>query len=110
MLKLESITKNALISGIEAGQVVRIVSADLLGDRAIQYWGDQGWLIRDGSEFRLTNEGIEEVVSREAGTSLNTNGRKKPGNVDPERIQLARQFILNGGSIGQTIQQEFDID
>lgn len=35
MLKLEAITKNALIAGIEANQVVRIVSADLMGDNAL---------------------------------------------------------------------------
>jgi len=35
MLKLEAITKNALISGIEHGQVVRIFSSDLIGDDAI---------------------------------------------------------------------------
>ena len=35
MLKLESITKNALISGIEPGQVVRIFSTDLMGTDAL---------------------------------------------------------------------------
>lgn len=35
MLKLESITKNAMISGIEPGQVVRIFSCDLLGTDAL---------------------------------------------------------------------------
>lgn len=35
MLKLESITKNALISGIEPGQVVRIFSSDPMGTDAL---------------------------------------------------------------------------
>lgn len=35
MLKLEAVTKNALISGIEHGQVVRIFSSDLIGDDVI---------------------------------------------------------------------------
>ena len=35
MLKLEAITKNALIAGIEPGQVVRIFSTDLMGDNAL---------------------------------------------------------------------------
>lgn len=35
MLKLESITKNALIAGIEAGQVVRLFSTDLTSDSAL---------------------------------------------------------------------------
>ena len=35
MLKLESITKNALISGIEPGQIVRIFSSDPMGTDAL---------------------------------------------------------------------------
>ncbi|WP_300339593.1 helicase-related protein [Accumulibacter sp.] len=35
MLKLEAITKNAFIAGIEPGQVVRIFSTDLIGDNAL---------------------------------------------------------------------------
>ncbi|MFZ2948489.1 MAG: helicase-related protein [Desulfuromonadaceae bacterium] len=35
MLKLEDINKNAAISGIEPGQVVRIVTTELVGDNAI---------------------------------------------------------------------------
>jgi superfamily II DNA or RNA helicase len=35
MLKLESITKNALISGIEPNQIVRIFSTDLMGTDAL---------------------------------------------------------------------------
>ena len=35
MLKLETITKNAVITGIESGHAVRIVSTDPLGDNAV---------------------------------------------------------------------------
>lgn len=34
-MKLEQITKGALITGIEPGKVVRVVSADPLGDNAV---------------------------------------------------------------------------
>lgn len=66
MLKLESITKNALISGIEAGQVARIVSADLMGENAL-------------SVVYKTNDGRlgERVLFRtdEANLSLAEAGR-----------------------------------
>lgn len=35
MLKLEQIHKNAAISGLEPGQVVRIVTTELVGDNAL---------------------------------------------------------------------------
>ena len=35
MLKLEQIQKNAAISGLEPGQVVRIVTTELVGDNAL---------------------------------------------------------------------------
>ena len=35
MLKLDAITKNALISGIEPGQVVRVVSTEMVGNNAL---------------------------------------------------------------------------
>lgn len=66
MLKLESITKNAMISGIEPGQVVRIFSCDLLGTDAL-------------SIVYKTNDGRlgERVVFRsdEANLSLAEAGR-----------------------------------
>ncbi|MDO9233258.1 MAG: helicase-related protein [Methylotenera sp.] len=66
MLKLESITKNALISGMESGQVVRIFSTDLIGDNAL-------------SIVYKTNDGRlgERVLFRtdEASLSLAEEGR-----------------------------------
>lgn len=38
MLKLEQIEKNALISGLEPGLVVRVVSADFLGESISIYY------------------------------------------------------------------------
>ena len=45
-MKLELITKGAQISGIEPGKVVRVVSADPLGDNALTvvYKADDGRL------------------------------------------------------------------
>ena len=66
MLKLESITKNALISGIEPGQIVRIFSSDPMGTDAL-------------SIVYKTNDGRlgDRVLFRtdEAGLSLAEAGR-----------------------------------
>ena len=82
MLKLESITKNALISGIEAGQVVRIVSADLLGDNAL-------------SVVYKTNDGRlgERVLFRtdEANLSLAEAGRPWAFDANGEDFKLVAE-------------------
>ncbi len=82
MLKLESITKNALISGIEAGQVVRIVSADLMGDNAI-------------SVVYKTNDGRlgERVLFRtdEANLSLAEAGRPWAFDANGEDFKLVAE-------------------
>lgn len=82
MLKLESITKNALISGIEAGQVVRIVSADLIGENAL-------------SVVYKTNDGRlgERVLFRtdEANLSLAEAGRPWAFDANGEDFKLAAE-------------------
>ena len=90
--------------------------ADLLRflnrDRALEYWCGQGWLNRQSSGYRLTREGYDEVSNREAGFAVNEQGRKKPGNVSPELVRMARQFILEGtaSSDGAIVRQQFDIE
>jgi superfamily II DNA or RNA helicase len=92
MLKLEAITKNALIAGIEPSQVVRIFSTDLMGDSAL-------------SIVYKTNDGRlgERVLFRadEANLSLAEAGRPwafdAPGAdfklaVEAYRINLAHLF------------------
>jgi hypothetical protein len=81
-------------------------------DRALGYWCDQGWLIRDGSGYRLTRDGHDEVCNREEGVAINEQGRKKPGNVSPELVRVARQRILDGSgnADGAVLRREFDIE
>ena len=92
MLKLELITKNALIAGIELGQVVRIFSTDLMGDNAL-------------SVVYKTNDGRlgERVLFRndEANLSMAEVGRPwafdAPGEdfklvAEAHRINLAHLF------------------
>lgn len=82
MLKLESITKNALLSGIEAGQVARIVSADLMGDNAL-------------SVVYKTNDGRlgERVLFRtdEANLSLAEAGRPWAFDANGEDFKLVAE-------------------
>ena len=82
MLKLESITKNALISGIEAGQVARIVSADLMGENAL-------------SVVYKTNDGRlgERVLFRtdEANLSLAEAGRPWAFDANGEDFKLVAE-------------------
>lgn len=94
----------------------RTMSADLLRflnrDRALEYWCGQGWLNREGGGYRLTREGHDEVSNREEGIAVNEQGRKKPGNVSPELVQMARQFILEGTASSDCaiVRQQFDIE
>jgi SNF2 family DNA or RNA helicase len=92
MLKLEFLTKNALISGIEPGQVVRIVSADPMGDSALS-------VVYKGGDGKLN----ERVLFRadEANLSLAEAGRPwafdAPGAdfklvAEAHRINLAHLF------------------
>ena len=94
----------------------RTMSADLLRflnrDRALEYWCGQGWLNRENGGYRLTREGHDEVSNREEGIAVNEQGRKKPGNVSPELVQMARQFILEGTASSDCaiVRQQFDIE
>lgn len=44
----------------------------------------------------LTESGLNEIAERESGTSVDVNGKKKAVNVDPQRVLIAKQFILSG--------------
>ena len=94
----------------------RTMPADLLRflnrDRALEYWCGQGWLSRENGGYRLTREGYGEVSNREEGIAVNEQGRKKPGNVSPELVRMAKQFILEGTASNDCaiISQQFDIE
>lgn len=81
-MKLESISKGALISGIEEGKVVRVVSADPLGDNAIT-------VIYKADDGRLG----ERVVFRsdESKLSLATAGRPWGFDADGADFKLAAE-------------------
>lgn len=68
-MKLEDITKGALVSGIEPGKVARIVSTDPLGDNALTvvYRTDDGRL---GERVLFRNN--------EADLCVATAGRRCP--------------------------------
>lgn len=95
-------------------QTGRSMRADLLRflnrERALEYWCQQHWLVKQGDAYRLTNDGIDEVFTREAGVAVNEQGRKKPGNVSPELVSVARQFILEGAGDAAVLRQQFDIE
>jgi len=64
--------------------------------RAIGYWIENGWLTSENSFLYLTESGLDEVQSREAGVALNINGKKKGGNVTPALVAEALSFIETG--------------
>ena len=64
--------------------------------KAMNYWQDKGWLRCEASGTFLTEAGLDEVESRESGQAISTNGKKKPGNVDPIRVAAAIRFIETG--------------
>lgn len=78
-------------------------------DRALRYWCQEGLLVREASGYRLTNGGLDEILSREAGVAVNGQGRKKPGNVSPDLVRIARQFILTGQPVADVpvLTQQF---
>lgn len=54
MLKLEEIKKNAMITGIEPGQVVRVVTTEPVGDNALTIY----YKTPDGRSLEITPEVI----------------------------------------------------
>ena len=83
-MKLEEITKGALIAGIEPGKTVRVVSVDPVGDNAITviYRAEDGSL-RDRMLFR----------SNEVDLSIATAGRPWSFDADGEGFKLAAEAI-----------------
>jgi hypothetical protein len=80
-------------------------------ERAIGYWIRNGWLCRSEANLSLTEAGIDEVQSREAGVAMGSSNKKKPGNVNPQRVREARQYILTG-QVDEDIEvlnQQFDL-
>lgn len=91
-MQLESIAKGALISGIENGQIVRIVSADLLGENSISivYKTDDGRL---GEQvlFR-SNEASLSIASAGRPWSFDADGADFKLAAEAYRVNLAYLF------------------
>jgi superfamily II DNA or RNA helicase len=91
-MKLESIAKGALVSGIEAGKVVRVVSADPLGDNAVTvvYKADDGRL-GERVLFR-SNESELQIASVGRPWSFDADGADFKLAAEAYRINLAHLF------------------
>lgn len=91
-MKLESIAKGALVSGIEEGRVVRVVSADLLGDNALSvvYKTDDGRL-GERVLFR-SNESELSIATAGRPWSFDADGADFKLAAEAYRINLAHLF------------------
>ncbi len=91
-MKLESIAKGALVSGIEEGRVVRVVSADPLGDNAVTvvYKADDGRL-GERVLFR-SNESELSIASIGRPWSFDADGADFKLAAEAYRINLAHLF------------------
>jgi hypothetical protein len=91
-MKLESIAKGALVSGVEEGRVVRVVSADPLGDNAVTvvYKTDDGRL----GERVLFRSNESELSIAKAGRpwSFDADGADFKLAAEAYRINLAHLF------------------
>lgn len=91
-MKLESISKGALISGIEEGRVVRVVSSDPLGDNAmtVVYKSDDGRL-GERVLFR-SDEAKLSIASAGRPWSFDADGADFKLAAEAYRINLAHLF------------------
>ena len=59
MLKLEQISANQMLTGVEPGKIVRIVSVEKLGDHAVNiYYKDSGGRLGERMVFRSDEPSI----------------------------------------------------
>jgi SNF2 family DNA or RNA helicase len=91
-MKLEQIAKGAQISGIEPGKVVRVVSADPLGDNALTvvYKADDGRL--DERVLFRSNESELHIASIGRPWSFDADGADFKLAAEAYRINLAHLF------------------
>ncbi len=91
-MKLEDITKGALVSGIEPGKVVRVVSADALGDNAVTvvYKTDDGRL-GERVLFR-SNESELSIATAGRPWRFDADGADFKLAAEAYRINLAHLF------------------
>jgi len=95
-----------------------VMNGDLLSflnrQRALEHWCDLGRLLRRGGGYVLTVAGLDMVLNREANLALASTGRRNAYNVSPEKVRLARHFILTGqreeGSDVEVLSTRFNLD
>ena len=95
-----------------------VMNGDLLvflnRQRALDHWCDLGRLLRRGDGYVLTVAGLDMVLSREANHALASTGRRNAYNVSPEKVRLARHFILTGrreeGADVEVLSARFNLD
>jgi hypothetical protein len=76
----------------------RVLLEFLNRERAMRFWADNRWLQLEGAVCRLTDAGLDEVLSREAGVAYGRTGKKKPSNVSPMKVAVALKIIETGQS------------
>ena len=92
MLELDAITKNALISGIEPGQVVRIVSTEMVGNNALTiYYKNNDGSVHERMLFR-TDEVNLSLAEAGRPWSFDAPGADFKLVAEAYRINLAHLF------------------
>lgn len=92
MLKLEQIQKNAAISGLEPGQVVRIVTTEPVGDNALTvYYKTAGGMLRERMLFR-TDEANLSLAESGRPWAFDAPGQDFKLAAEAYRIHLAHLF------------------
>ena len=92
MLKLEDIKKNAAVSGIEPGQVVRIVTTEPIGDNALTvYYKTVDGRLLERMLFR-TDEGRLSLAEAGRPWAFDASGEDFKLAAEAWRINLAYLF------------------
>ena len=95
-----------------------VMNGDLLlflnRQRALDYWRDEGRLLPRGGGYALTAAGLDMILNREANQAMASTGRRNAYNVSPEKVRLARRFILTGqreaGPEVEVLSARFNLD
>src|SRR6266567_8186257 len=92
MLKLEEITKHAALTGIEPGQVVRVVTTELVGDNALTvYYKTSDGRLLERMLFRTDEDGIA-LATQERPWAFDGDGEAFQLAIEAKRIDLAFLF------------------
>lgn len=70
---------------------------------AIGSWIKNGRLLQRGGGLVITEQGLDEILNREANEALRKDGKRKAVNVSPALVAQARTFILCGKPRATTV-------